>query len=248
LGTPEDNDWFGDSLTAGDFNGDGYDDLAIGVPNEDYPNTVPDSGGVNVLYGTPSGLDSDGSQFWSQDSPGILGSAEAFDYFGYSLTAGDFNGDGHDDLAIGVPEESIGSIPDAGGVNVLYACTTIGAPVPDIKANGSDDPIDLPYGNALSITIEFEPGIYAGYQADWWCVADTPFGWYYYNGNTKTWQPGFHVSYQGPLEALSQLQVLNMSDLTTGIYTFYFGVDGVRNGKLDNPLYVDNVIVSITSP
>jgi hypothetical protein len=47
--------------------------------------------------------------------------SEPYDNFGYSLAAGDFNAiNAFDDLAIGVPRESIGSVEEAGGVNVLY--------------------------------------------------------------------------------------------------------------------------------
>ena len=120
-------------------------------------------------------------------------------------------------------------------------------PLPDIKANGSDGPVGITLGNNLSVTIELDPGIYTGYQADWWCVADAPFGWYYYNAGTETWLPGFQVSYQGPLfELTPPSEVLNVSDLPTGGYTFYFGVDGNRNGNLDDPLYSDSVEVNIT--
>ena len=46
---------------------------------------------------------------------------------------------------------------------------------------------------------------------------------------------------------LNPSEVLNTSDLPTGGYTFYFGVDGWRNGKLDEPyLYYDSVEVNIT--
>ena len=38
-----------------DFNGDGFQDLAVGAPNEDV-GTIVDAGAVNVLYGSPSGL------------------------------------------------------------------------------------------------------------------------------------------------------------------------------------------------
>ena len=40
--------------------------------------------------------------------------------FGAALAAGDFDGDGRDDLAVGVPGESVGAVDDAGAVNVLY--------------------------------------------------------------------------------------------------------------------------------
>ena len=53
------------------FNGDGFADIAIGVPNEDQAGA--DDGAVNVIYGSAGGLTSTGNQVWSQDSPGIAG-------------------------------------------------------------------------------------------------------------------------------------------------------------------------------
>ncbi len=66
---------------SADFNGDGYHDLAIGAPNEDI-GSATDAGAVNVLYGGPTGLGTAGNQIWTQDSPGIHGTAEAYDWFG----------------------------------------------------------------------------------------------------------------------------------------------------------------------
>jgi hypothetical protein len=71
---------------------------------------------VHVLYGSPSGLTAAGSQLWSQDSPGIDGTAEVGDDFGFAVAAGDFNGDSGADLAIGAPGEN----DLAGVVHVLY--------------------------------------------------------------------------------------------------------------------------------
>jgi hypothetical protein len=75
---------------------------------------------VNVLYGTANRLSATNDQIWDQDSTNVNGVAEAFDLFGASVASGDFDGDGRDDLAIGVPDEDIGSIGNAGGVNVLH--------------------------------------------------------------------------------------------------------------------------------
>jgi len=123
-GTAEALDSFGDALAAGDFNNDGSDDLAVGVFGEDI-GIISDAGAVNVLYGSsPSGLSSTGDQLWHQDSSGILDTAEEGDLFGDTLAAGDFNGDGSDDLAVGVSREDIGIISDAGAVNVLYGSAT----------------------------------------------------------------------------------------------------------------------------
>ena len=116
-------DSFGSSLAGGDFNGDGRADLAVGALGEnDF------AGVVHVLYGSASGLTAAGSQLWSQNSPGIEGVAEASDLFGDALAAGDFNGDGRADLAIGAPRENNAR----GVVHVLY-----GAAAGGLSATGS---------------------------------------------------------------------------------------------------------------
>jgi FG-GAP repeat protein len=118
--TAEASDNFGRALAVGDFSGDGAADLAIGVPFEDV-GTIGSAGAVNVIYGTAgNGLTATKSQLWSQNSTGILDACEEGDFFGLALAAGDFNGDGQSDLAVGVPSESVGNISFAGAVNVLY--------------------------------------------------------------------------------------------------------------------------------
>ena len=124
VGTAADAEAFGAALAAGDFNNDGFSDLAIGVPGDkeagpgDPQGRGP--GAVNVLYGSALGLTAWGNQLWHQDSFGIPGTAQIFDKFGAALAAGDFNNDGFFDLAIGVPEDNIGSGDAAGAVQVLY--------------------------------------------------------------------------------------------------------------------------------
>ena len=115
----EASDLFGSALAAGDFNNDGFVDLAIGVPGEDI-GTIANAGAVTVLYGSATGLSGSGAQFFSQDSGGVLGAAEAEDGFGSALGVGDLDNDGFADLAIGVPSEGAGAISQAGAVNVLY--------------------------------------------------------------------------------------------------------------------------------
>jgi hypothetical protein len=115
-GNPEADDKYGSSLATGDFNGDDYPDLAIGVPKESAAGT--EDGGVSIIYGWWSGLSATAipDQFIGQDNLNVEGLAESYDHFGESLAGGDFNLDGYADLAIGVPEED----GDVGVVNVIY--------------------------------------------------------------------------------------------------------------------------------
>jgi hypothetical protein len=118
-GTSESSDHFGLSLTAADFGTGFRDDLAIGVPHEDFL-AGPDDGGVNVIYGSATGLTATRSQFWSQATPDVFGTAEPSDTFGASLAGGDFGRSVQADLAIGVPREGLSGQSLAGGVHVLY--------------------------------------------------------------------------------------------------------------------------------
>ncbi|MET8680912.1 FG-GAP repeat protein [Streptomyces sp. NPDC004647] len=115
----------GPVAASGDINSDGYDDLVTGEPNS------PDDGGetltgglVGVHYGSadgPVGTEGPDSppQWWTQDSPGVPGTAEAGDGWGTDLSLGDTDGDGYADLAVGAAGEDIGTLADAGAVWVL---------------------------------------------------------------------------------------------------------------------------------
>jgi hypothetical protein len=116
--TVKGGDQFGTALAAGDYNGDGRMDLAIGVPFEDV-GTAADAGAFHVLHGSAAGLTALGGQFWTQNQLAGGQTASAGDRLGLTLAAGDFNADGRTDLAVGVPYEDLGGIRDAGGVHIV---------------------------------------------------------------------------------------------------------------------------------
>ncbi|GIH23783.1 hypothetical protein Aph01nite_20930 [Acrocarpospora phusangensis] len=107
-GFAESWDYFGSALAAADFNGDGRDDLAVGVPGEGlsvYPRAMEyGEGTVHVIYGSGGGLKTSTTEGWSQNS--LVGVPRMYDHFGAALAAGDLNGDGDAELAIGIPGEN----------------------------------------------------------------------------------------------------------------------------------------------
>ncbi|GGV19034.1 FG-GAP repeat protein [Streptomyces spectabilis] len=100
-----------------DFDGDGYADVAAAAPYT-YVNGKEAAGAVVVAYGKASGVDR--SVKYTQNSPGVPGSAERRDAFGTDLAYGDFDDDGYDDLVVGVSGEDVGRDKDGGSVQILW--------------------------------------------------------------------------------------------------------------------------------
>ena len=124
----ESDDRFGAALAVGDFDDDGFDDLAIGVPGEDSPapDRIEDAGAVQVIYGTRDGLRSRKNQLLTQSWTGMQNAPHAFDRFGNGLTAKNFDANPGTDLAVSVPGEDLGPDYDAGAISVIFGSAVRG--------------------------------------------------------------------------------------------------------------------------
>lgn len=234
---------FGTSVVTGDFDKDGRSDVAFGAPHTNI-NGKPLAGAVVVIYGkdlgdplaNPAVPPTPGAAVtFTQDSPGIASSAEAYDYFGEVLAAGDLNCDGIDDLAIGVPREDVNSsAPDAGYVHVLYGhagsglsgqgSTTLwqgGGPLSDTY-----EPYDH-FGAALAVGV-FTPSKYLEQR---WCPSlaiGVPGEDIIYNGSMRGNAGRVHLieapsyasgGFFGGFKPISQGQEHLLDQAAAGIYS-----------------------------
>ena len=89
---PGSYDYFGRRIAVGDVNGDGTDDFIAGAYYAD--GTSSSSGAAYVVHGAATGATTYSSADWT-----AYGSA-SYDYFGYDVDLGDFDGDGYDDAIV----------------------------------------------------------------------------------------------------------------------------------------------------
>lgn len=141
-GEAHENTVFGQALAVGDFQGDGFDDLAIGSPGARVGEDP--SGTVTVLHGRADGhFDQAAAQVWSLASPGIPSDPTFSDDFGASLATGDLilGLDVKCDLVVGDPRRQ--TEPGLGMVTILYGCTPDG-----LSASGSHQFVSEDFGRS----------------------------------------------------------------------------------------------------
>jgi len=150
--------------SAGDVNGDGYDDLVVGAP-------LGDDGGSNageayVIFGKAAGVNIDLSNLASGDTLFIKGDAPD-DRAGFSVSGGaDINGDGAHDIIVGAPYSDIGGA-DAGAAYVIY-----GSPGPirhaahnDFNGDGRSDVLWQSTGGTVTDWLGRKDGSFTGNAA-----------------------------------------------------------------------------------
>ncbi|MEU6088496.1 FG-GAP-like repeat-containing protein [Streptomyces sp. NPDC047085] len=154
-GVPDSSEYgdrFGEALAIGDFDKNGYGDLAVGAPGETFGDDSDyraSAGAITLFRGSASGLTTTGAVFLTQDSPGVPGGTEAGDSFGKTLLASDVNHDGHADLTAiadqeNDPEGAAWFLPGASSTlysttaSTTFGPTKVGLPAGKYTAFGAD--------------------------------------------------------------------------------------------------------------
>lgn len=180
--------FFGETVSsAGDVNGDGYDDVLIGTAywnGADYP------GKVQLFLGSPSGLSTTAA--WVGSAPNGL------DNFGFAVeSAGDVNGDGFDDVIIGANFSDSGATN--GGAAYVYlgsaagltasadwsAASTVAdaqfgydvSGVGDINLDGYDDVVVAAHSNAEGAFLFLGSAAGLSSSASWNVGSTSWIGW-----------------------------------------------------------------------
>ncbi|MEV7419401.1 FG-GAP-like repeat-containing protein [Streptomyces sp. NPDC089919] len=132
-GTLERHDRWGEARALGDFDKDGYADLAVGASYQDAQGgTVSRAGSVTILRGGPKGLTTVGARTVTQASAGVPSTSEKQDRFGEALAWVDGDRNGTPELYVGGPGED-GKV---GRVWQLPAGTGTGATSFNLKDTG----------------------------------------------------------------------------------------------------------------
>ncbi|MEM7783904.1 MAG: hypothetical protein AAF623_11170, partial [Planctomycetota bacterium] len=115
-----DHDFLGSDLdVGGDFNGDGVVDLVIGAPNHD--NGSVDTGAVYIVYGTNQSLSAEVDLSATHAGIDVLLGGHQSELAGTSVSAaGDFNGDGYEDLLVGAVGATVEDRDFSGRAYLVY--------------------------------------------------------------------------------------------------------------------------------
>ncbi len=167
------SDYLGWSVSsAGDVNGDGYNDVIVGAPNVN--GAGADRGQAYIYYGGPS---------MDNTADVTLTGAADYDYLGYSVSsAGDINGDGYADVIVGAPQNAMGS-PGNGKAYIYYGGSSMDSTA-DITFSGgtSLDNFGISVSSAGDVNGDGYNDVIVGATQAYMGTTETGKAYIYYGG------------------------------------------------------------------
>jgi hypothetical protein len=177
---------FGEALAIGDLDGDGHPDLAVSAPG-----AAPSFPGSVVIFRGGAPLDTTPMLILHEPRPNA--------WFGYSITIGDWNGDGVPDLAVGAQADRAGGNSLTGRVYVYFGGPHMHT-TPDVEL-GCDTP-EANFGTTVDLGGDLNgdgfDDLVVGAQ---WEASDGPRAgraYVYYGGRTPSTRPGLVLRSPGP--------------------------------------------------
>ncbi len=120
-------------------------------------------------------------------------------------------------------------------------------PTPHIKANDLLNAANVysTQRDLLSIKFGLSAGASLNVDADWWIVALTTLGWYFYDVPCLCWRQTAAPTLQGPLADIPEIELPNAAGVPGDDPVFYFAVDLTVDGVVNDPIFFAGVTVDI---
>jgi hypothetical protein len=115
-------------------------------------------------------------------------------------------------------------------------------PVPDIKIDGQDGPLNVPHTQAVRIHINLDPGDQIGVAHDWWIFGELNWSTKYWWKPMNKWLPSVTPirSYDGALFNIADFTIVQ-GRLPAGSWTFTFAIDTLDGNYAGT--YIDTITI-----